>query len=173
MRRRRASLLVALFLLTSAAMAHAECAWVLWSETMGDSTPWKVIAAWSTESHCDAERLSAYKSDGMSVGPPRGVVEPQRPDHLPPLRLPPRHRGSAWGEGEVRRWNTQAGRKVRVTLGPPAPRPRFDALALRPKCIWLVVPPVLPRSSPAFGWWALYAIRQPRRSLCCISMSVR
>jgi hypothetical protein len=47
---------------------------VLWSETMGDSTPWKVVAAWSMESRCDAERLSAYKSDGMNVGPPRSVV---------------------------------------------------------------------------------------------------
>lgn len=30
---RRASLLVAFYLLTSAATATAECAWVLWSET--------------------------------------------------------------------------------------------------------------------------------------------
>jgi len=62
-------MLVALSRLSSAATAHAECAWVLWSETMGDSTPWKLVAAWSTESRCDAERLSAYKSDGMNVGP--------------------------------------------------------------------------------------------------------
>jgi len=80
-RARRALLLVAFSVLTSAATAHAECAWVLWSETMGDSAPWKVVAAWSMESRCDAERLSAYKSDGMNVGPPGalsslGVVPP-------------------------------------------------------------------------------------------------
>ena len=32
---RRASLLVAFSLLTSAATAHAECAWVLWSASSG------------------------------------------------------------------------------------------------------------------------------------------
>ena len=30
---RRATLLVALYLLASAATAHAECAWVLWGQT--------------------------------------------------------------------------------------------------------------------------------------------
>src|SRR6266852_3908069 len=36
---RRASLLVAFSLLTSAATAHAECAWVLWSAMESDATP--------------------------------------------------------------------------------------------------------------------------------------
>jgi len=78
---RRASLLVVFYLLTSAATVYAECAWVMWAETMGDSVPWKVVAAWSTESRCDAERLSAYARDGMNVGPPGalsslGVIPP-------------------------------------------------------------------------------------------------
>jgi hypothetical protein len=40
---RRASLLVAFFLLTSAATAYAECAWVLWTETRtfrGEPVTW-------------------------------------------------------------------------------------------------------------------------------------
>jgi hypothetical protein len=37
--RRKAALLVVLFLLTSAATAHAECAWVLWIETGTGSWP--------------------------------------------------------------------------------------------------------------------------------------
>jgi hypothetical protein len=36
---RRASLLVAFYLLTSAAMAYAECAWVLWSMAAGPAAP--------------------------------------------------------------------------------------------------------------------------------------
>ena len=47
---RRASLLVALCLLTSAATAHAECAWVLWM--MGESSPWHVFQAFSTREGC-------------------------------------------------------------------------------------------------------------------------
>jgi hypothetical protein len=34
---RRASLLVALFLLTSAATAYAECAWIVWRQTLSDN----------------------------------------------------------------------------------------------------------------------------------------
>ncbi|PYN82548.1 MAG: hypothetical protein DMD96_05790 [Candidatus Rokuibacteriota bacterium] len=47
---RRASLLVAFFLLTSAATAYAECAWVLW--LMGGSSPWSVFRAFSTREAC-------------------------------------------------------------------------------------------------------------------------
>ena len=37
--RRKAALLVVLFLLTSAATVHAECAWVLWTEKGTGSWP--------------------------------------------------------------------------------------------------------------------------------------
>jgi hypothetical protein len=50
---RRALLLVAFYLLTSAATAHAECAWVLWTKqallTKPESTPeFALQAAYST-----------------------------------------------------------------------------------------------------------------------------
>src|SRR2546425_990898 len=72
---RSASLLVAFFLLTSAAMAHAECAWVLWSEeTMSsysyrtadanvpgtknypeDTLSWVIIGAYPTNAACKSQ----------------------------------------------------------------------------------------------------------------------
>jgi hypothetical protein len=56
-----ASLLVALFLLTSAATAHAECAWVLWGNVeMGghftDGSKWKALAAHRTQVACEQDR---------------------------------------------------------------------------------------------------------------------
>jgi hypothetical protein len=56
---RRALLLVALSLLASAATAHAECAWVLWSASGGASLP---VSAWDAKSRCEEaknERLRA------------------------------------------------------------------------------------------------------------------
>jgi len=47
---RRATLLVAFSLLTSAATANAECAWVLWLRN--DSSPWDVLQAFSTREGC-------------------------------------------------------------------------------------------------------------------------
>ena len=52
---RRATLLVTLSLLTSAATAYAECAWVLWVQVSegGGSRPWEVIQAVETRQQCD------------------------------------------------------------------------------------------------------------------------
>jgi len=64
---RRATLLVAFFLLTSAATAYAECAWVLWVETTGmDAKPggagyskaWEVGAAASSADRCSQLRAA-------------------------------------------------------------------------------------------------------------------
>src|SRR5690349_11035773 len=55
---RRVSLLVALFLLTSAATAYAECAWVLWQEfvLLGKNVipidEWKIFHSGSSEKAC-------------------------------------------------------------------------------------------------------------------------
>ncbi len=52
---RRASLLVAFSLLTSAATASAECAWVLWIFTVGKNlTDHSVESAHATKRECDA-----------------------------------------------------------------------------------------------------------------------
>ena len=48
--RRAPLLLVAFTLLTSAATAHAECAWELWLRN--DSSPWDVLQAFSTREDC-------------------------------------------------------------------------------------------------------------------------
>ena len=44
---RQASLFLALSLLTPAATAHAECAWVVWSASGGASLP---VSAWDAKS---------------------------------------------------------------------------------------------------------------------------
>jgi hypothetical protein len=48
--RRRAAVLVTLSVLTSAATAHANCAWALWLRN--DSSPWDVLQAFSTREGC-------------------------------------------------------------------------------------------------------------------------
>lgn len=55
---RMASLLVALFLLTSAATVYAECAWVIWRQTLSDnptvpkSGNWIPYTAFKTKEEC-------------------------------------------------------------------------------------------------------------------------
>ena len=63
---RRVSLLVAFYLLTSAATAHAECAWVLW--LMGGPSPWGVFQAFSTREGCiEAMRQQAAAVDKRTL----------------------------------------------------------------------------------------------------------
>ncbi len=83
---RRASLLVSLFLLTSAATAHAECAWVLWWNTTtirgtATSESWQIGDASNTKAECDlfiermlvryrnkpSDSLADYGVDGGTV----------------------------------------------------------------------------------------------------------
>jgi hypothetical protein len=87
---RRASLLLAFYLLTSAATAYAECAWVLWQQ-QGEISPsgsvsssdwtWLTAEATSTEAECrqvsarfdatlgpkDADGYSSVTSKGKKV----------------------------------------------------------------------------------------------------------
>jgi hypothetical protein len=83
---RRATLLIAFFLLTSAATAHAECAWVLWRNTntiLGSATSesWQIADASNTKAECDlvieqmlvryrnkpSDSLADYGVDGGTV----------------------------------------------------------------------------------------------------------
>jgi len=66
MRLGRASV-IALFLLTSAATAYAECAWVLWQF---DGVQWTTLAALHQRTECDRDRVRHY---GLEQAPPPGI----------------------------------------------------------------------------------------------------
>jgi len=84
---RRASLLVAFYLLTSAATAYAECAWVLWA-TVYDEKRQDVIKkitmayAHSTKSACEKDR--GERDVEARRDPPISVLYQCWPDTLDP-----------------------------------------------------------------------------------------
>src|SRR6266446_7221381 len=58
---RRASVIVALSLLTSTATAYAACAWVLWEELIisgaeGGASQWRIVNSWPDPAACHAGR---------------------------------------------------------------------------------------------------------------------
>jgi type IV secretory pathway protease TraF len=61
---RRAPLLLALSMLTSAATASAECAWVLWSASASASLP---VGAWDTKSRCEEAKSERLRAVGTAV----------------------------------------------------------------------------------------------------------
>jgi hypothetical protein len=64
---RSASLLVAFSLLISAATAHAECAWVLWSQQRTWKMPppatdaWDIVDTFETKAACELKRASLHE----------------------------------------------------------------------------------------------------------------
>ena len=63
---RRASLLLALFLLTSAATAHGECAWVFWLEVTDPRThesSSRPVSGWGTREACEQTLTQKLASD--------------------------------------------------------------------------------------------------------------
>jgi hypothetical protein len=118
---RKAALLVAFSLLTSAATASAECAWVLWQEISGMSdrggysSELGVSLASSSEQECRRAAAEQLRTRGTMLrqpGPNKKTPEVKvegsvRHAHVHwrlvelPLRVPPRHRGPARAEGEV------------------------------------------------------------------------
>ena len=81
MRVRRATLLVALYLLASATTAYAQCAWVMWvraspidvtGSTVGAWTPWVTFGATTQAGGCDgleprddAKMKAAFEATGL------------------------------------------------------------------------------------------------------------
>jgi hypothetical protein len=68
MRRHRASVIVALLLLTSVATAYAECAWVLWVWEGSTGPPLhenstRAVSAWNTREACDQALTKKLGSD--------------------------------------------------------------------------------------------------------------
>jgi hypothetical protein len=87
---RRAPLLVALFLLTSASTAYAECAWVLWTEERNaDSGPPKlwVTDAFSTREECRTrvESMTALIGRGLGGRAVGNIVTMSSKDGKPSL----------------------------------------------------------------------------------------
>jgi hypothetical protein len=88
MRLRRASLLVSLSLLSSAATAYAECAWVLWEQTTTwkaspknvEETQWApVTAAASAQPICESPKANRIRETARrisSVGRPKDTILP-------------------------------------------------------------------------------------------------
>jgi hypothetical protein len=64
MRLRRASALVMLSVLASAATAHAECTWVLWSASGNASLP---VGARDTKSRCEEAKNQRQRAVGSAV----------------------------------------------------------------------------------------------------------
>jgi len=69
---RRASLLIAFSLLTSAATAYAECAWVLWEDMIQSSknTSTEPVRAYTTKEDCDralTDALAEFKSSPVQI----------------------------------------------------------------------------------------------------------
>ncbi len=67
---RRATLLVAFYLLASAATATAECAWVFWMQTIAPTASWDLMGAHPTHSTCSQELVDyggLMKADGYVI----------------------------------------------------------------------------------------------------------
>ncbi len=73
---RKASLLLALSLLASAAMAYAECAWVLWWNSAGT---WEPIRAWHHGAHNSAASATPWTRAGRR-GNERDLVPIRGPE---------------------------------------------------------------------------------------------
>ena len=72
--RRTAALLVAFYLLTSAATAYAECAWVLWEQTNTGLAPlaWKILRVSADMTSCEA--VKARTVEVAAASPPTGYA---------------------------------------------------------------------------------------------------
>ena len=77
---RRASVLIAFCVLTSAATASAECAWVLWEQTNNGLAPvvWKILRVSADATSCEA--FKARTVEVAAASPPTGYARERRGD---------------------------------------------------------------------------------------------
>jgi hypothetical protein len=77
---RHAGLLLALSLFTSAATAHAECAWVFWLEVSGPPThesSSRPLSGWGTREACEQALTPKLASDSVKDTSMDVTVDPQ------------------------------------------------------------------------------------------------
>ena len=89
---RKATLLVALSVLTPATAVYAECAWALWLQT--DSSPWGVLQAFSTREGCVeamSQQVAAAEKREGDAGHDRRIIHSKRQGAEPPWAMPARH----------------------------------------------------------------------------------
>jgi len=130
---RRTSALVVFCVLTSAATAYAECAWVLWKQPTtswdGDGE-WELWAAYSTVTACtqaldyrEAEARKGTPFTDISKRAPTDLFLMLREVQVKQIQLghyvalPPRHDRPARAEGEVTRHEGGAMQGRRLVLG--------------------------------------------------------
>ena len=91
MRLRRASAVLAFSLLTSAATASAECAWVFWLEVSGPPThesSSRPLSGWGTRDACEQALTQKLASDSVKDNSLVGhVVWVRRKGHPEPLAV--------------------------------------------------------------------------------------
>ena len=79
MRLRWASVIVAFYLLTSAATASAECAWVLWEQTTTwkaspknvEETQWAPVTAASAQPSCESSKANRVRETARKISSAR------------------------------------------------------------------------------------------------------
>ena len=77
---RKASVLIAFCVLTSAATASAECAWVLWEQMNTGLAPveWKILRVSADMTSCEA--VKARTVEVAAASPPTGYARERRGD---------------------------------------------------------------------------------------------
>lgn len=76
----KTAILSLLCLLAVVASASAECAWVMWFFTPGETSEWLPVGGWKGPDQCEQERLRRQST----ANPPRGSYWVCFPDTVDP-----------------------------------------------------------------------------------------